>query len=420
MNIELIPEFRDIKENPENLGNPVMRGILAGCLFDGSPEGIDKVIERYRANNSQNLYCWAENGEITGVCGFEAHPGYVEVLHIAVAESRRGRGIGGKMLSELRKRYGMALEAETDDDAVGFYRKCGFKTAAFSKYNTRRYKCVLPAPKTLYISDLDGTLLNKNAELSEYTINTLSKLNAKGVDFSLATARTAETVLSILGNTVVNIPIILMNGVLIYDIRKKRYLKKELIEKDKIRQIISAMRKTEITGLMYSIPDGRLITYYENLDNRALRDFVEERQRKYNKQFVQTDNFEDTGTEIIYFCFLDTDDNVHRLYDEIKDIDGLRIEMYRDIYYDNDNVWNLEIFSESASKYTAVQFLRENYGFERIVGFGDGLNDIPLFEACDECYAVLNAKTELKEKAAAVIGTNNEDGVAKWLEENVL
>jgi hypothetical protein len=48
------------------------------------------------------------------------------------------------------------------------------------------------------------------------------------------------------------------------------------------------------------------------------------------------------------------------------------------------------------------------------------LNDLPLFRASDERYAVANAKSEVKEQATAVIGSNCEDGVAKWLEENVL
>jgi hydroxymethylpyrimidine pyrophosphatase-like HAD family hydrolase len=98
-------------------------------------------------------------------------------------------------------------------------------------------------------------------------------------------------------------------------------------------------------------------------------------------------------------------------------IDGLRIEMYKDIY--SDDLWYLEVFSETASKYNAVQYLRKHCGFDKIVGFGDNLNDIPLFAACDECYAVANAKPEVKEIATGIIGSNNADGVARWLDENV-
>jgi hydroxymethylpyrimidine pyrophosphatase-like HAD family hydrolase len=48
------------------------------------------------------------------------------------------------------------------------------------------------------------------------------------------------------------------------------------------------------------------------------------------------------------------------------------------------------------------------------------LNDLPLFAACDECYAMANAAQEVKDRATAVIGSNDDDGVAKWLEENYL
>jgi len=159
----------------------------------------------------------------------------------------------------------------------------------------------------------------------------------------------------------INIPIILMNGVLIYDMQTNRYVKKELLSKAKVEQILSAMKKTGLTGLMYALSDDELITYYERLDNEALKAFVDERVRKYDKQLTQIDDFVTADTEIIYFCFLNTDDNIHQLHNEITKIAGIRIEMYRDIY--SDDLWYLEIFSDAASKYYAVQFLRQQHGF---------------------------------------------------------
>ena len=78
--------------------------------------------------------------------------------------------------------------------------------------------------KTLYISDLDGTLLNENALLSEDTIQGLNKLIEKGVNFTVATARTNATVVKMLKNVNIQLPVILMNGVTIYDIRNKKSL----------------------------------------------------------------------------------------------------------------------------------------------------------------------------------------------------
>jgi Cof subfamily protein (haloacid dehalogenase superfamily) len=272
--------------------------------------------------------------------------------------------------------------------------------------------------KTLYISDLDGTLLNSRAELSERAIDTLNHAYDSGVHFTIATARTAATSVQMLQRVKINTPAILMNGVLIYDFDKKQYIKKELFDKDAITKILDVMNAEGQTGLMYTLEDDELNTYYERLDNAALKSFIEERIQKYNKRFTQTDDFRTVDAQVIYFCFLSDSDSIHRLHDSMNAIGGLRIEMYKDIY--SDDLWYLEVFSESASKYNAVQYLRNHYGFDKIVGFGDNLNDLPLFAACDECYAVANAKPEIIAKATAVIGSNDEDGVAKWLEENVV
>jgi len=268
--------------------------------------------------------------------------------------------------------------------------------------------------KTLYISDLDGTLLNSRAELSDYTIEVLNRLIENGVHFSIATARTASTTLKMFENVALNIPIVLMNGVLIYDPIRKEYIKKEALSKEVAADIILAMREAGQTGLLYSLQNEVVKTHYETLDNKALCDFINERKIKYNKVFTQVADFSEVSEDIIYFCFLDEKKNLEQLYSLISKLDGIEIAKYRDIY--SENLWYVEVFSASASKYNAVRFLREYGGYEHICGFGDNLNDIPLFRACDKSYAVANAKDEVKEIATAVIANNEEDGVAKYLE----
>ena len=59
-------------------------------------------------------------------------------------------------------------------------------------------------------------------------------------------------------------------------------------------------------------------------------------------------------------------------------------------------------------------------GSDRIIAFGDGLNDLPMVEIADECYAVSNAVDELKAIATGIIESNNADGVAKWLSKHVI
>jgi len=99
----------------------------------------------YKENEAQQLYGWVENGEVLGVVGVLTHPDKIEITSIAVAENARNRGIGRSMITALREQYNTMIEAETDDDAVNFYRKCGFIcTTAIEKHGVRRWKCILP------------------------------------------------------------------------------------------------------------------------------------------------------------------------------------------------------------------------------------------------------------------------------------
>lgn len=75
----------------------------------------------------------------------------------------------------------------------------------------------------------------------------------------------------------------------------------------------------------------------------------------------------------------------------------------------------MEIMPKKASKAEAIKRLKEIWRCDRVVSFGDAVNDIPMFEISDECYAVANAVPELKAYATGEIASNDEDGVAKWL-----
>lgn len=271
--------------------------------------------------------------------------------------------------------------------------------------------------KTLYISDLDGTLLDSNACLSDYTISTLNKLIEDGIYFSYATARTIESAKKIMADVNISVPVILMNGVLIYDNLQDEYIKIEKFSEIQVNEILSVLKKLNSTGFLYKIKDSKLTTYYENLDSRAHWNFYNERVTRYNKAFEQVESFFKVDNKnIIYFTMLDKKEKLIPVYDTLQYISGIEMSLYNDVY--SKDLWYLEIYSGKASKFNAVNYLRKYCNFDKIIGFGDNFNDLPLFNACDEKYAVANAIEKLRLEATKVIGSNLENGVAKWLERN--
>ena len=273
--------------------------------------------------------------------------------------------------------------------------------------------------KTLYISDLDGTLLLPDATVSDYTVKTLNSLIDSGINFSVATARTAATCDRLLSDIKLNMPIILMNGVLVYDFHTKKCINKELLGDEAKGKIIDSMKRLGMSAFMYGLEEDSLVTYYDKLTSNSMRDFLDERVQKYGKKFTQLDDLTKASADIIYFCCLDCKENIELLYGEVSKIEGLRVEKYPDIY-SKDQTWYMEIFSEKASKRKALEYLKEHCGFEYVVCFGDNLNDLPMFEVSDKKIAMLNANDLVKQKADLIIGSNAENGVAKWLCENAL
>ncbi|BCJ96788.1 Cof-type HAD-IIB family hydrolase [Anaerocolumna cellulosilytica] len=273
--------------------------------------------------------------------------------------------------------------------------------------------------KTLYISDLDGTLLNEAAQLSPYTIETLNEQIQRGMDFSIATARSLASVKTILAPLNLNLPIVLMNGAAIYDMDAGSYKKVEYLSPSGLNHILNVIHELDLSGFLYEINNSELTTYYQNLETKALKDFYNERVHKYNKYFVQIPNFAQLDREhLMYFTLLDTKEKLEPAYKKLKEHGDLAVAFYRDIYPEEE-LWYLEIFSTKATKYNAVAYLRNQLQYDVIIGFGDNLNDLPFFKACDKALAVENARVEVKTAAHEIIGHHKEDGVAKWIRRNV-
>lgn len=77
--------------------------------------------------------------------------------------------------------------------------------------------------KTLYVSDLDGTLLNQEARLSAYTAETLNLLIEEGLPFTYATARSVHSARIVAAGLQTRLPVITYNGVFLQDAQTGKF-----------------------------------------------------------------------------------------------------------------------------------------------------------------------------------------------------
>lgn len=271
---------------------------------------------------------------------------------------------------------------------------------------------------TLYISDLDGTLLNSCAELSDFTKKNLSQLIDRGVLFTVATARTKATVKDIFSGVGLNLPFILMNGVLIYDpITDKNITSNEIASED-VNSVLSAYRKFGKTPMLYILREDHLEIQYKSIDNIYQEEYIAARNSLRDKRFKKCDSeFEFSDEDkVIYMVSLDKEDVLAPICNEIRAEDRVYCAFYSDNYTDCNF---MECMNKKVSKGVAASQLKALLNIDKIVAFGDNLNDLPLFYVADESYAVSNACEQLKEVATGVIDSNDNDGVVKFIIDRI-
>lgn len=270
--------------------------------------------------------------------------------------------------------------------------------------------------KTLYITDLDGTLLQPDASISETSRRILTELLEREVLFTVATARSIASAQHILKQLPLRLPVILMNGVCIHDLQSGALLHRETIPESVCFGLLELLKRFRLSGMLYRMGEEGFRTYYTSLTNDAIRSFVAERQAIYDKRFVQVSSLEEqVRDDVIYLTLLDSYEALAPLY-QLLESDPVQYPLhtafYRDIYSD---CWYLEIFGAGASKEHAVRWLRQQVQCDRTVCFGDSRNDLSLFAGGDISCAVANAVPEVQAAADLVIGANTEDAVPRWI-----
>ncbi|WP_297714507.1 HAD family hydrolase [Clostridium sp.] len=266
----------------------------------------------------------------------------------------------------------------------------------------------------LFVTDLDGTLINSKRKVPKKSLEILNKLIEKGVNFTVATARTPATAVEILQDLNLKLPVALMNGVLIYDTKELKYIDIKGIEKETVNKVLDIFKTHNKNPLVYAVKDNHLWVYHKEFENIYEYNFYKERADKKLKTFVKVEDYDGSlmGSNTINFVAFDNYEKIKTIAEKIKCIEGITVNYYKDVYED---CYFLEAYSSEASKANGIKYLSKYIEYSKVICFGDNLNDIPMFELANEAYATANAAEEIKKIATDVIGSCEDNGVAEFL-----
>jgi len=269
--------------------------------------------------------------------------------------------------------------------------------------------------KTLYVTDLDGTLMRNDKSISSKSREILNRLLEQGASITYATARSLKSASEVTKNLQLWLPVVIRNGTILADPQTKIEIEIATFEPEVLLALRQILQRYKLSGFVTTYIDGKEIRYYlkDNM-NEGFRQHVIDHSDDERLRSVQSEQELYEGN-VCYFTFIDKPEELGRVASQLNQSKEWTCVYQQDKY--SSDYW-LEIFPKAASKASAIQKIMRKYDYDKLVVFGDSLNDISMFEVADEAYAVDNAMDEVKEKATSVILSNEEDGVAKWLESN--
>lgn len=265
---------------------------------------------------------------------------------------------------------------------------------------------------TLYVSDLDGTLLRPDATISDEAAKKLNTLIKNDVLFSYATARSFSSAAPLVDKLNLNCPAVTFNGVFVVDPKTGKHLAENIPDEKSLNIARDFIEENGFAPLVYSYIDGRERVSYLAQKLDAVREYVES--RSGDKRLRAVSNYDELFEGNVFYLTLFnlSDEQEEQANDVFCRENGFSHNSQRDTY--NNSVW-YEIYSDCAGKAAAVVKVASLVGADRLVCFGDNKNDISMLLCADKGIAVENACGELIAAADEVIKSNSDDGVVDYI-----
>jgi Cof subfamily protein (haloacid dehalogenase superfamily) len=271
---------------------------------------------------------------------------------------------------------------------------------------------------TLYISDLDGTLLRPDATLSDFSRETLNTLIEQGLQFTVASARSVASMQPILDGLHLRLPVIEFNGGLITDLHTGEHYTVNAIHSDIAPQILQQARRVNCDPFVSTFDGTRNHLYYQQIRNGGMDFYLRDRKQAQDPRLRHCHDLTQTLQEqVLCFTIIGREDNLTDLAQSFLGSFAGAVELQ---FYENQYSpgWHwLTVHDHRADKALAIQTLTEMNGLkpQEIVAFGDQANDIGMLKAAGRGIAVANAVSQVKACASQIIGSNQEDSVVKFI-----
>ncbi|WP_157796444.1 Cof-type HAD-IIB family hydrolase [Bacillus sp. FJAT-45037] len=254
--------------------------------------------------------------------------------------------------------------------------------------------------------DLDGTLLNNEGRVSAYTQDVLNEVADHGHKIAVVTGRHFQITDKIASLFPRSEFMVCFNGAGVAEPKTRELKQLHTYDITDVAHVIETLKEW---GLAYVVEtEDRFIV--ESIYDDIMSVF-----RAHNVTFDEMKNIREVEKAIVKLSIRGTERELDRLTPLIA-------QLVPELYVIRSGEQSVDVINRAASKGKAVQWLGEHYGIprEQTIAFGNFDNDMTMLEFASIGVAMANAPIRVKKIADVITASNEEDGVASFLDEYIL
>jgi len=272
---------------------------------------------------------------------------------------------------------------------------------------------------TIHVCDLDGTLLRSDATLSDFARDGINQLVDSGVLITVASARGAAGIRAVLSGVRLRLPVIELNGAFISELESGRHVVSSVLGE---RDACAALEVVLATGVdpVLSTWDGhRDRVHFGSRTNDSIAWYVDEKKRHRDPRLMPCGDLVAIAgaEEVAQITTFALDAEAAALTALLCASVGPEATVHSAANFYRPGWTEITIQHRAAAKGAAVPALLDACGVPgaEVVACGDHLNDLSLFAAAARSVAPANAHPSVLEAATDVVGSNDEDGIVRYL-----
>ncbi len=222
----------------------------------------------------------------------------------------------------------------------------------------------------LFISGLDSTLLHDKGHLSDYSKRELNRMLDEGANFTVSTRRTPASLMEPLSDIRLKLPVIAMDGAVLYDIEEKIYLRAYVISDAMGKEVLSLIQDEGLECFVNKIVDDMFVIYHREMKDEVQQKLISQLRRSPYRNYVKREVLD--CEKVVYFMLLypqQVIDDFYKVLEEKEITQKLKVLVcdapdYPGYAY-------LKIYNKNATKENMSNYLKDILGLTEMVTFGD-------------------------------------------------